>query len=139
MMTMNKAAIAAAIVGAIYFFSDAPSTTATATTKPATQTIQSEGCGNLNLHRVDLHTSYRRAIQNQLKSPSSAKFSSIGNSRETRAIWVVNNPSEKQCEILLTGWVDAQNGFGATIRSNYRVVTKLNFENNRWETVAFEM
>lgn len=57
-----------------------------------------------------------KAVKNSLKSPSTAilskqsecTFESLGNS-----------------QYKMTGWVDAQNGFGATLRADWVVITEL--------------
>lgn len=55
-------------------------------------------------------------IQNMLKSPSTAEFGwgSINHERKGGNRWEV------------TGWVDSQNSFGATVRSDWTIMLQLN-------------
>lgn len=64
-----------------------------------------------------------RFVEEKLKSPKSAKFSGI---TETNSI-------EKGIdEWEVTGWIEAANSFGADIRSNYKVIMKVNTDNGEW-------
>jgi len=56
----------------------------------------------------------KNAVRDQLKAPSTAKFSSVWASKNNDGTWVVK------------GYVDAQNSFGATIRSSFKVMLKYN-------------
>ena len=64
-------------------------------------------------------------VEDQLKAPSSAKFS---NKNET-SISVHNNVW------IVSGWVEAQNSFGATIRNKYTV--QITFTNSDNYTIDF--
>lgn len=55
-------------------------------------------------------------VEQGLKSPSSADFCSY---READVLDLGNN------EYKISGWVDAQNGFGATIRTDFIVTLEL--------------
>jgi len=57
----------------------------------------------------------KQAIRPQLKSPRSAKFGSYGQTDITHY---------QDCSVMVKGFVDAQNGFGALIRSHYNVHLK---------------
>ncbi len=61
-----------------------------------------------------------KAVKNQLKSPSSAKFCSTSAATITHSgnTWTVS------------GWVEAQNSFGATLRNNFRVRFTFNSQSN---------
>ncbi|MEP1230773.1 MAG: hypothetical protein ABJG88_08865 [Litorimonas sp.] len=59
----------------------------------------------------------KQIIRPQLKSSRSAKFGSYGQTD----IKVYQN-----CEFLIKGYVDAQNGFGAMIRSHYNIHLRRN-------------
>ena len=63
------------------------------------------------------------AIEKQLKSPSTADFSGVRDTRSGRL--EDGGPNDW----VVIGYVDAQNGFGAMIRSNYQVV--IEFEEGR--------
>ena len=69
------------------------------------------GCGSDEFDEFDAKVVAESEVKEILKSPSTAKFSSYSQTRITNDgdVWKV------------TGWVDAQNGFGATIRSDYSV------------------
>ncbi|MBJ2322235.1 hypothetical protein JFT37_27315 [Pseudomonas fluorescens] len=55
-------------------------------------------------------------VERRLKAPSTADFGSYSDSR------VVPVPANASaCRFLVVGYVDAQNGFGAMIRSSYTV------------------
>jgi len=57
-------------------------------------------------------------VEGQLKSPSSADFSSYGNSNVTQ-LKQTRRGGKNEIQYLVTGYVDAQNSFGAQIRNNY--------------------
>ncbi|WP_085299276.1 hypothetical protein [Cognaticolwellia mytili] len=57
-------------------------------------------------------------VESQLKSPSSADFSSYGNSNVTQ-LKQTRRGGKNEIQYLVTGYVDAQNSFGAQIRNNY--------------------
>lgn len=73
------------------------------------------GSSNSGVSETDAIVAAKDAVKARLKAPSTAKFCSysdfdVSHSGDT---WTVE------------GWVDAQNGFGATIRSKFRVVVKM--------------
>lgn len=63
--------------------------------------------------KVQAHTAAKDHITHQLKSPSTAKFSSLltGGSQVLES---------HRCQFTVIGYVDAENGFGATVRTRYR-------------------
>ena len=74
-------------------------------------------------NKYDAITIAEKEVKAKLKSPSTAKFSSSSETSVTRSgnTWRV------------TGWVDAQNGFGATLRNSYTV--KIEFASSDTYTV----
>lgn len=74
-------------------------------------------------NKYDAITIAEKEVKAKLKSPSTAKFSSFSEISVTRSgnTWRV------------TGWVDAQNGFGATLRNSYTV--KIEFASSDVYTV----
>ena len=74
-------------------------------------------------NKYDAITIAEKEVKAKLKSPSTAKFSSSSETSVTRNgnTWRV------------TGWVDAQNGFGATLRNSYAV--KIEFASSDTYTV----
>lgn len=73
--------------------------------------------------KYDAITIAEKQVKAKLKSPSTAKFSAASETSVTRSgnTWRV------------TGWVDAQNGFGATLRNSYTV--KIEFASSDTYTV----
>jgi hypothetical protein len=81
--------------------------------------------------KSDIDNAYytsRNAIKNALKSPSTAKFSNPVLDRETTGSVVTN-----EGRIQSTGFVDAQNSFGAALRENWMVVVQP--EGKQWRVV----
>jgi hypothetical protein len=66
------------------------------------------GCG---CDQDDLYAAFQAEAVKMLKSPGSAVFQ-----RADQAIRLFNDNSES-CAIIVDGWVDSQNGFGALVRS----------------------
>jgi hypothetical protein len=67
----------------------------------------------------------QKFIRNRLKSPSSASFPSI-TADGVQAI------STSDCEFAVRAYVDAQNGFGAQIRTPYSMRLRYNRNTNDW-------
>ena len=65
--------------------------------------------------KIEAYVYHKYFIKNRLKSPSTAEFFSYDASRVSK----INNSTFK-----IRGYVDAQNGFGAMIRTNYSIVVK---------------
>jgi hypothetical protein len=70
-------------------------------------------------------------VKSGLKSPSTASFGSV---------WGSDYQDYEKCVTALgdntyvvAGWVDSQNGFGATLRTDF--VLKIKKEGNRWVLV----
>lgn len=96
---------------------------------------------NLNIQTVLLHTSFDKLdekerdkylcvqaneyIKNTLKSPSTAKFSDPNALHEENVIL-----GNEQNSYVVIGYVDAQNSFGAMIRSNFSVTIRI--KNNQY-------
>lgn len=78
---------------------------------------------NFGHNKYDAITIAEKEVKAKLKSPSTAKFSFSSETSVTRNgnTWRV------------TGWVDAQNGFGATLRNSYAV--KIEFASSDTYTV----
>ncbi|WP_455502025.1 hypothetical protein [Gemmiger sp.] len=74
-------------------------------------------------NKYDAITIAEKEVKAKLKSPSTAKFSSSSETSVTRSgnTW------------RITGWVDAQNGFGATLRNSYTV--KIEFASSDTYTI----
>lgn len=68
-----------------------------------------------NDSKTEAYQKAERLVKAQLKAPRSAKLSSYGQTKIKLY---------KGCEYEVIGFVDAQNGFGAMIRSNYNVHLK---------------
>lgn len=68
-------------------------------------------------------------VRNNLKSPSSAEFPGWSS---------FNVQNIGKCEFIVMSYVDAQNSFGATIRSNFTVRLKMN-QDESWRLLDFEM
>ncbi len=76
------------------------------------------------------HVMSDQLIKERLKSPSTAKFSSYG---EMKTVYLGD------CRVQHTGYVDAQNGFGATVRSQYVSVTIYNQANGQYRLESLDM
>jgi len=86
-----------------------------------------------NNQPVDKHEAIVQAetyVKDILKSPKSAKFSGI---TETNATEISTDEWE------VTGWVDAENSFGADVRSNYRVVMEVDAKEREWTRKDIEI
>lgn len=69
---------------------------------------------------VSAYSECQKAVQNQLKSPSTADFQGIFEGR-------YDNVVRANQRYFFTSYVDAQNGFGAVIRTNFECsVTQIN-------------
>lgn len=66
-----------------------------------------------------------RVVSRQLKSPGSAKFPTDGQ---------VLKVNKEEKVIIVSGYVDSQNGFGALLRSNYKTVLKWPNDLNDWDS-----
>lgn len=71
-------------------------------------------------------------VERQLRSPSTADFPSI------TAPGVSSRPTtlqDGQCAFIVSLFVDAQNGFGATVRQNFIVTVAPEGETGNWSLV----
>lgn len=86
---------------------------------------------NVGLERSNALLVAQKHVKKQLKSPSTAAFPGIFDDRpEVRSLG-----SNKY---RIRSWVDAQNGFGATIRSNFECVVETDGKGG-WRVVTFKM
>lgn len=80
----------------------------------AASLIVMSGCSSNK--KIDAWVCAQNVVEGRLKSPSTAKFCSYDSSRVTE---LGNN------KYRIVGYVDAQNSFGATVRSNFTVTLTL--------------
>ena len=66
-------------------------------------------------NQVDHNMALKAHIKARLRSPSTADFASYSQTKFNR---------EPECRMLIRGYVDSQNGFGATIRTHYSAFTR---------------
>ena len=71
-------------------------------------------------------------VERALRSPSTAEFP-----RMTAP--GVHVEAFGQCQFLIVAWVDAQNGFGATVRTPYVVEVQYLPESDRWRLVDLNL
>lgn len=85
-------------------------------------TARKDSCGGGELMAVQMS---KRFVEGRLRSPSTAKFP-----RATApGVTVVDMGG---CRFRVVSYVDAQNGFGATIRSRYSALMHYNSDNRKW-------
>jgi len=84
--------------------------------------------------RIEAWTMAERFVTERLKSPSTANFGGLlsGN---------YQNPEEcvtslGQGEYRVKGWVDSQNAFGATVRTQFVLMVKDMGDNKTWQMVG---
>ena len=75
---------------------------------------------NSNKQDIVVYSEAKDIVKSKLKSPSTAQFGSISETKITS----INNTW------TVSGWVDAQNSFGATIRSKYTVQITFTSQNH---------
>lgn len=80
------------------------------------------------------YTAVKRSIEYRLKAPSTADWPGRGDSQ---VLVASTNPEE--CAYEVWGYVDAQNGFGAMIRTDYYAKTRYSKEESRWITSNINM
>jgi hypothetical protein len=73
-----------------------------------------------------------RFVEQRLKAPATAKFPYISDSG-------VSVRSSGNCTHTVTGYVDAQNSFGALIRSQYNVTVQYTNSSSSWRLVSIEI
>ena len=71
-------------------------------------------------------------VKKRLKSPSTAEFPSITSSG-------VFTSYLGDCVHMITGYVDAQNSFGAVIRNEYSVKVRYNGDDDLWYLEELDM
>lgn len=71
-----------------------------------------------NCSQSRLYSAFRNEAADRLKSPSTAVFQPMKD-----AVSIFNNSSES-CAIIVDGYVDSQNGFGAIVRSNVSGISR---------------
>ncbi|MCG6489653.1 hypothetical protein K6U37_11885 [Vibrio parahaemolyticus] len=76
------------------------------------------------------YISAKSFIRKNLKSPDSAKFSHLSETQVNRY---------EKCVFEFTGYVDAQNSFGATLRENYKIKIKYNDEKDTYYLIDLNM
>lgn len=81
--------------------------------------------------RVDASLMAEHFVEQRLKSPSTAKF---GPYRDMTIA-----PTGEQCEFLVSSYVDAQNSFGAMMRTNFTAVVRYKPDTNKWQMVSLDM
>ncbi len=81
-----------------------------------------ERCGN----PISAYTSSQDIVKKNIVSPSTAKFPYMGFDDDVRVT------SVKECEYVVVSYLDAQNKFGALIRSKYSIVMRYDKEKDVW-------
>ena len=79
------------------------------------------GCGKSEPNKPDEAGAYfkcKDSVNLRLKSPSTAEFSSINDSTIT-IIKVGRSGDKDEIQFKVVGYVDAQNGFGGTVRNKF--------------------
>jgi len=91
--------------------------------KPTAAEISAKAVSNqLAIEDIEARSWAKIYVQNSLKSPSTASFPST---LDFYVAQVVNKKREiLKGRWMVSGYVDAQNGFGAMIRNNWRVELK---------------
>lgn len=89
-------------------------------TNPSTATFSNKITDSYGHDEFDANVIAERIVSSELKSPSTAKFC-----KESECTISVDNKTW-----TVSGWVDAQNSFGATLRSNYTVKFTFTSEEN---------
>lgn len=85
-------------------------------------TARKDSCGGDDLMALQMST---RFVQKRLRSPSTAKFPGA----TAQGVTVVDMGD---CRFQVVSYVDAQNGFGATIRSRYSALMHYDSETRMW-------
>ena len=85
-------------------------------------------CGDQ--HSVSAFVMSQRTVTANLRAPSTAEFPSIN---------AVNVSPVGDCRYVVSAFVDAQNGFGAQIRTPYRAVMERDPESGGWRLLELEM
>jgi len=75
-------------------------------------------------------------VKRQLRSPSTADFPLI-NASGVSVSRFTND--DGRCAFTVRGYVDAQNGFGATVRQNYTVMLAPDSNGTDWSLLGITM
>ena len=79
----------------------------------------------------------KEAVSSSLRSPSTAVFPEISNERVF--VYQENFTLDAQeCSFVVISYVDAQNAFGAVVRSNFRVEALYRHSNKLWFATSVE-
>ena len=87
-----------------------------------------EACGDD--HSVTAYVMSQRGVRANLRSPATADFPTI-NSVSVRA--------NGDCTYSVNAYVDAQNGFGALVRTNYSATMRRNRDTETWSLLELNM
>lgn len=68
----------------------------------------------------------QKAAAQQLRSPGTAKFALMPEAKSVRT---------NTCKFSISSWVDAQNGFGATVRTRYTADMEYSPESKTWRAL----
>jgi type IV pilus biogenesis protein CpaD/CtpE len=82
--------------------------------------------------RVMAYVMSQHFVERQLRSPSTARFPAMSSQG-------VSVTQAGECRFNVASYVDAQNGFGATIRQRYMVVIEYEPERGTWRLVELAM
>jgi len=85
-------------------------------------------CGDT--HSVTAFVMSQRPVTAALRAPSTAEFPNINS---------VSVSLASNCQYVINAYVDAQNGFGAQIRTIYRAVMQRNPDSGSWRVVSLDM
>lgn len=99
----------------------------------SSQNIESRKIADIEKKCTDKSMAYvmsQNFAKRNLKSPSSASFPA-GIDQYSSAIG--------ECKFLIESYVDSQNSFGATIRTNYSAVMEYLPDENKWRLIKLDM
>ena len=107
---------------------------ATTAPKPADKTAKDVAKPQESDFRMAARSKAKQHVEAILKSPSTADFPWFD--------WQVTKADQaKDIRYVVYSYVDSQNGFGATVRTKFRVVVRFNGGDpknlNNWEVVNF--
>jgi hypothetical protein len=87
------------------------------------ETPETRKAKNCRPENITAHTMAERYVEDRLKAPSTAKFPRYAGSQ----VSYIGN-----CEFVVKSYVDAQNSFGAMLRSDYYVRLKYDPNSNSY-------
>ncbi|MDT8895485.1 hypothetical protein RSO41_12545 [Halomonas sp. I1] len=91
---------------------------------------QDRECGS----RDSAYTAIKESIEGRLKAPSTANWPSRNDSKV-----LVAKSDSGECSYEVWGYLDAENGFGAMIRSEYYAKIWYSKDDMRWITTKIDM